>query len=122
MTARGHSSPYRRYGLFAAAGTMAVLAMSIGLLGPDYWYVAWLLALSAVTCAYYWFDKRRARNGGDRVPELVLHLLALAGGFPGGWLGRAAFRHKTQHPSFTIVLALATLLHAVFVVWWFLVR
>ena len=113
MTARrGYSSPYRRYGLIAAVATIALTVAIALLFGPEYWLAAWIAAISVVTFAAYGFDKSRARSDGERIPELVLHALALAGGFPGGWLGRAVFRHKTLRASFTVVLAIATALWA----------
>jgi len=80
-----------------------------------YLYWVWLAALSAITFIVYGFDKSRARNSGRRVPEKVLHWLALAGGFPGGWAGRAVFRHKTQKAFFTFVLGISTLIHLGFI-------
>jgi uncharacterized membrane protein YsdA (DUF1294 family) len=77
--------------------------------------------LSVVTFALYGFDKRQAREGGGRVPEMVLHVLALAGGVLGGWAGRAFFRHKTQHTSFLVVLIIATILQAA-IAWWLFFR
>lgn len=74
-------------------------------------YAAWLILTSVVTFILYGFDKARARNRGWRVPEAVLHWLALAGGFPGGWAGREVFRHKTQKGFFTFVLLVSTLIH-----------
>lgn len=78
-------------------------------------YPAWVTGLSIVTFLVYGYDKRRAVSGGGRVPEAVLHGLALAGGFPGGWAGRSIFRHKTRHAGFLIVLIASTLIHAVLV-------
>jgi uncharacterized membrane protein YsdA (DUF1294 family) len=46
------------------------------------------------------------------VPELVLHEMALMGGFVGGWLGMLALPHKVRKPAFWAVLAGATMLHA----------
>jgi uncharacterized membrane protein YsdA (DUF1294 family) len=74
-------------------------------------YWIWLAALSVVTFALYGYDKAQAKSGGMRVPEIVLHALALAGGFPGGWAGRSFFHHKTQKPVFTLVLSISTLIH-----------
>lgn len=83
---------------------------------PFYWL--WLLSLSLVTFAFYGYDKAQAKAGGWRVPEAVLHGLAVLGGFPGGWLGRAVFRHKTQKPVFLIVLVVSTVVHGVIVWLW----
>jgi uncharacterized membrane protein YsdA (DUF1294 family) len=74
-------------------------------------YLVWLATVSVVTFIWYGFDKSQSKRGGLRVPEIILQLLAVAGGFPGGWLGMIVFRHKTKHGSFIIVLALSTLLH-----------
>jgi uncharacterized membrane protein YsdA (DUF1294 family) len=70
--------------------------------------VAWVLAWSWPAFALYAIDKRQAGQGGWRVPEIVLHGLALVGGFPGAWIGRTGLRHKTAKPAFLLVLLGAT--------------
>lgn len=65
---------------------------------------------SASAFTMYGIDKRQARRKGWRVPEIVLHGLALIGGVIGAWAGRAWFRHKTQEAAFTIVLVAASIL------------
>ena len=91
-------------GLVAAAlGTFAVLALVL----PVSLYVAWLAAWSVVTFAAYAIDKAQARRAGWRIPEVALHGLAIAGGAVGGWVGLLALRHKTRHPVFPLVLAVA---------------
>ena len=70
----------------------------------------WLSSINLVTFLAYGYDKAEAKSGGRRVPEIVLHALALAGGFVGGWVGRYIFRHKTLKPVFTVVLTLSTIL------------
>lgn len=77
------------------------------------WYINWLAGWSVALFALYGIDKAQARLGGWRVPEVVLHALALIGGFIGGWLGMFLFRHKTQKPVFKVVLAVATVIGAV---------
>lgn len=66
---------------------------------------------SSITFLLYGFDKAESKMGGWRVPEVVLHALALSGGFPGGWAGRSMFRHKTNKGSFAFVLAVSTAIH-----------
>jgi uncharacterized membrane protein YsdA (DUF1294 family) len=110
------SSPYRFYTFLAVLLALAIVGALVWWLGIRI-YVAWLLAMSIVTFAAYGFDKQRAVSDGGRVPELVLHGLALAGGVAGGWAGRAVFRHKTLQTSFTFVLVLATAIHAAVLVW-----
>lgn len=111
-----YTSAYRRYALIGGvAGLLIALAAVVFLDLPL--YPGWIVGLSVATFALYGFDKRRAVTGGSRVPEVVFHGLALAGGFPGGWAGRSAFRHKTRHTSFLVVLICATLLHGA-IAWW----
>lgn len=108
-------SPYTRFAVIggAAAIIIALIAWWLGV----HWYIAWIAGASVATFALYGFDKQQARSNGGRVPELVLHGMALVGGFPGGWAGRAVFRHKTLHTSFTVVLIVATILNAAFAIW-----
>ena len=74
-------------------------------------YLGVVLFLSAAAIAVYGFDKRRAGNGGRRVPERSLHLIALAGGWPGALIGQRMFRHKTRKTAFLIVLWLTIIAH-----------
>jgi len=60
------------------------------------------LVISAVTIAAYAFDKSAAMNGRWRTQEQTLHLLELAGGWPGAWFAQALFRHKSRKTSFMI--------------------
>jgi len=67
--------------------------------------------LSLVALVAYGLDKRRAQASGRRVPENTLHLLALFGGWPGGYLGQRIFRHKTQKLGFRVIFWLCVTLH-----------
>lgn len=79
--------------------------------------LAWVLGWSAPAFAVYGIDKWQAGRGGWRVPEVVLHGLALVGGFPGAWVGRIVFRHKTRKPVFLVVLVAATVAWGVILAW-----
>jgi len=109
------SSPFQRSPKPAFLLLAIALAGGLGLLLA--WLtdwpllVIWILAVSVITFLAYGYDKAQAQSGGWRIPEIVLHGLALAGGFLGGWLGRAIFHHKTRKPIFTLVLILSTLLY-----------
>lgn len=74
--------------------------------------LAWLLGWSLPAFALYGIDKRQARAGAWRVPEVLLHALALVGGVIGAWAGRAVFRHKTQQRVFLVVLVMASVIWA----------
>jgi uncharacterized membrane protein YsdA (DUF1294 family) len=113
-------SPKQLFGLIAAVALVALLLILAGTTRlPFYWM--WLVALSLVTWVLYGFDKAQAKRGGLRVPEMVLHGLALLGGFAGGWLGRWMFHHKTRKRGFTVVLAASTLLHVGIMIYLFLI-
>jgi uncharacterized membrane protein YsdA (DUF1294 family) len=113
-------SPYERFGLMATLPAVVVMLLLVIMTGA-HWYVAWVAGWSVAAVLCYWSDKRRAVAGRERIPALVLHGLALVGGFPGAWSGRYAFRHKTRRPSFLMVLVLATAVHAA-VIWWLFFR
>ena len=74
-------------------------------------YLTWLVAWSVIAFVVYGWDKSRAGRGAWRVPEMVLHALALVGGVAGAALGMLIFRHKTQHVEFRLVLIVAALIH-----------
>jgi uncharacterized membrane protein YsdA (DUF1294 family) len=61
---------------------------------------AYLVGIGIVTFLVYGFDKRQAKGQRTRVPENVLHIMALIGGTPGALLGQKLFHHKTQKQSF----------------------
>lgn len=69
--------------------------------------VAWVLLAgyaitSAVTYAAYAADKSAARSGRFRTEESALHLLEIAGGWPGALLAQRRFRHKTRKLSYQV--------------------
>src|SRR4051812_13299457 len=74
-------------------------------------YLAVLLAMSIVTILVYWADKRRAEAGQRRVPEKVLHLLAVGGGWPGAWWAQRRLRHKTRKVPFQVAFWLLVVVH-----------
>lgn len=76
-------------------------------------YAVGVVALSGLSFAAYGIDKRRSSNGGRRVRERTLHLMALAGGWPGALLGQRMFRHKTKKVSFLVGFWLTVILHFV---------
>lgn len=81
---------------------------------------AWLVTINGVTFAVYGWDKHRAKViEGRRVPELVLHGLALIGGTIGAIGAMLAFRHKTRKPSFLIPFAAIVVLQIAALAWWF---
>ena len=82
-------------------------------------YLFWLAAASVITFIFYGYDKAQAKRHGWRVPEKYLHWMALAGGFPGGWIGRSVFRHKTRKGVFLFFLVTSTIIHLILAGWFY---
>ena len=80
-------------------------------------FLAWIAGWTLPAFAMYGIDKRQAQRDGWRVPEAVLHGLALIGGVLGAWAGRAFFHHKTQKAIFTVVLVAASVLWGAITIW-----
>jgi len=84
-------------GLFGAS----LAALSLG--GFLSWLVPlWYLGWSSVLFLVYGWDKVAAEGGHWRTKEATLNTLALIGGWPGGWIGQQAFRHKSRKVSFQV--------------------
>lgn len=63
-------------------------------------WVAYLAGVSVATLVMYAYDKFAAVRAWLRVPELVLHGLALAGGSPAAFVAQRVWHHKTIKASF----------------------
>lgn len=57
-------------------------------------------AASVVAFVVYAHDKSAARNNQRRTPETTLHLISLAGGWPGALLAQKVIRHKSSKVEF----------------------
>lgn len=80
--------------------------------------VLWLyLVASAVGFVAYARDKSAAKKGRWRVPERTLHLIALAGGWPGAVAAQRFLRHKSKKPSFQLVFWATVVLNTVALAW-----
>jgi uncharacterized membrane protein YsdA (DUF1294 family) len=88
-------------GLSVALMVLLLVLFRAGLRWPTL-LAAWLASVNLVAFGYYGFDKARAQRGGWRVPEVVLHGLALVGGSLGAYAGMEVFRHKTIKGGFRI--------------------
>jgi uncharacterized membrane protein YsdA (DUF1294 family)/cold shock CspA family protein len=62
-----------------------------------------MVLVSAITYAMYAHDKARARSSGWRVPESILHLAELLGGWPGALIAQRRLRHKCSKVSYQLV-------------------
>ena len=73
--------------------------------------LGYALLISIVAFVLYAVDKKRAQTGRWRLSEAKLHLAALAGGWPGGFLAQRKLRHKNAKLSFQLVFWLIVMLH-----------
>ena len=107
-------NPKKYYSLLAILLLLCLMALL--------WYlkvnllVAYLMSISIITIFFYGYDKNRAIKNKGRIPEVVLHLLALLGGSPGALLGQKVFGHKTKKWKYRVVFILIMILQVVGVV------
>jgi len=118
IAGRRHLSPFFFYAAIATV-SVVVLAVYFGRKGAP--LLAYLAAVNLITIMMYGYDKAVAGTDRVRVPELLLHLLALLGGSPAALLAQRLFRHKTRKAPFQLVFWLTVALQA-FVLWLFWYR
>jgi uncharacterized membrane protein YsdA (DUF1294 family) len=80
----------------------------------------WYLAASVATVLAYGFDKSAAVRDRWRVKESTLHMLSLAGGWPGAFIAQRVFRHKSRKPSFQTRFMVTVIVNcaALVLIWW----
>lgn len=111
------------FGLLALLGSIGIFLL-LESTTQWAWYWNWLIATSGIAFIFYGFDKASAKAGTGRIPEILLHLLALAGGFAGALLGMLVFRHKSNfrgHPLFVPVIIVGGAIWG-FLIYWLLTR
>lgn len=70
---------------------------------------------SILTFIAYGVDKTAAINQKHRIKESHLHLLSLAGGWPGAIYAQKHYRHKTQKKIFRFFFWVTIVLNLLFV-------
>jgi uncharacterized membrane protein YsdA (DUF1294 family) len=65
----------------------------------------------------YAVDKSAARKGARRIPEKSLHLLSLAGGWPGALVAQQKLRHKSSKQAFRSVFWVTVLVNCGAFMW-----
>jgi uncharacterized membrane protein YsdA (DUF1294 family)/cold shock CspA family protein len=86
-----------------------------------YWIPVLYLSASLLGVLLYGLDKKAASSGGRRIPDLFLHAVGLAGGWPGALYARHLFRHKTRKIPFRIVFYIIigfNIAGLIFFFWW----
>ncbi len=116
------SSPTVRVGSLAAAsvyvGIFLGMVATMVLAGKlSFTVLVLYLAASVVTFFAYGLDKSAAQKRQWRIREDSLHLLALVGGWPGGFVAQQIFRHKTRKRSFQVIFWGTVLLNLAMLCW-----
>ncbi|MBA4138758.1 MAG: DUF1294 domain-containing protein [Opitutus sp.] len=100
--------------LLALLALLLLPALALGRLGLSFdraWLFSAAGALSLATFALYAADKGRAKAGGARVPEIVLHALELLGGWPGALIAQQTVRHKNAKAGYQVWFWAIVMLH-----------
>ena len=79
--------------------------------------LAFYIVASLLTFIMYAVDKSAAKKGKWRTEENTLHLLSLAGGWPGALVAQQKLRHKCKKRSFRSVFWVTVLLNCTVLVW-----
>lgn len=105
-------------GALAATAAFLVFVGAAALAGKLPWFVPVIyLAMSAITYCYYSADKKAAAVDRRRTPEDTLHVLSLAGGWPGALLAQKRLRHKTVKEPFRTTFRMTVLLNCCVLAW-----
>jgi len=114
-----HSSPLAIFSLAAllVVGGAVALALYAGL-PPLLGYIG---GINLATMVLYGYDKQAAVHHRLRVPENVLHVVALLGGSPAALISQRMFRHKTAKTSFRVSFWLIVVVQVALIaaaIWW----
>lgn len=106
-----------KFSLYLAAFFMVIIVVN-WLLGkiPQMILVVYSV-LSLFTYIVYAMDKSSAKKGNWRTSEGTLHLLALAGGWPGAAFAQQLLRHKSQKKDFRFAFWITVLGNVLALVW-----
>ena len=75
------------------------------------------LVVSVATFVAYAFDKSAAKKGAWRTSENALHLLALAGGWPGALIAQNHLRHKSRKQPFRAIFWATVVMNCAAFIW-----
>ena len=109
VVGRKQSSPFLIFGVVSVvlmALITAYFSQTMNVL------LAYFIAINLTTFILYGYDKVIAGSGRLRIPEWVLHSLAIAGGSPAALVAQKMFRHKTLKGPFQLIYWVIVVLQA----------
>ena len=106
------STPFVSAGVFLAVVVGLVVAGKL----PSVMFAVYF-GTSIVAFMTYAWDKSAARHGRWRTAESTLHLLGLAGGWPGALVARHLLRHKSKKQSFVRAFWGTVVINSIALVW-----
>lgn len=113
QTGRASRAQWGTATLFAIPAFLVVYVVVAAVWKVPLWVAGLYLALSAATFIAYATDKSAATTGSWRTPESTLHVLALAGGWPGALLAQQLLRHKSTKQEFRQVFWATALVNVI---------
>jgi uncharacterized membrane protein YsdA (DUF1294 family)/cold shock CspA family protein len=81
------------------------------------WVPGLYMVASLLTFIMYAMDKSAARKGHWRTQESTLHVMSLAGGWPGALVAQQKLRHKSRKKSFRSVFWATVVLNCGVFIW-----
>lgn len=112
-TARAGRAQWGTATLFAIPAFLVVFVVVAVVWKLPLWVAGVYLLLTAATFIAYAADKSAATSRSWRTPESTLHVMALAGGWPGALVAQQILRHKSTKQAFRQVFWGTVLLNVV---------
>jgi uncharacterized membrane protein YsdA (DUF1294 family)/cold shock CspA family protein len=97
--------------LIAAALLVGLVILDMMLGRAPSWLIFFYFLTGLISAVLYSSDKSHAAKGEERVPEVVLHAIDLAGGIIGALLAQHFMRHKTTKSGFAATTGLIFGIH-----------
>lgn len=120
-SAASSAHPGKGFGLDLRTGLVAGFFLALVLVWLAGGFPATIMliyaVMSAVAFAIYALDKKAAREERWRIPEINMHLAALAGGWPGALLAQRTFRHKTRKQPFQMLFKATVVVNVAGLAW-----
>lgn len=107
----------RSMSIIVAAFFLIVVGVSVLTAKMPPLLLALYIVASLLTFVTYAADKSAAKKGNRRTKESTLHLLSLAGGWPGALVAQQKLRHKSKKRSFRAVFWVTVLVNLMAFVW-----